>query len=414
MRIHRSSEQALPRAGFPTAFVILLLVLSSSIQLQASELNFSGYAKSYNIWQDKIDLPLLQSDASLQTQNSIRLTLEGFGQTKGVDSVWQLHYEVSPIVSSASVALTNNTLSGTSGAYRLTDIRSTVGAETPKRRIQQNLDRFNLQLNFTGGDLTIGRQAISFGAARFINPTDVFLPFDVRTYNTEYRTGIDAIRFQRPFGQLGEIDFGLILGPDGKEASSAAFGQIKTNLKGNDIHATVIRFAEQNLVGVGMQSALWDFGAWIEAARVTGSHDYWRVSLGLDYSFTESTLATVEYHFNGAGSDDAGTYLTQFSQTPYTHGGVFLLGENYLIPAVSVQLSPLVTAGFQGVFNLDDKSTYVSATLSYNISEDLYIGLGYYHFSGHKLSLTPAGTPRLNSEYGSNPDNLFLSVSYYF
>ena len=382
--------------------------------LQAAEISFSGYAKSYNSWQERIDVPLLQTDSSFQSQNSLRLKLEGFGQTAGVDSVWQVHYEVSPLISSISSNVSNNTLSDSGGAYRLTDLSSTVGTETSKRRIQQNLDRFNLQFNFSAGDLTIGRQAISFGAARFINPTDVFLPFDVRTYNTEYRTGIDAVRFQKPVGQLGEIDFGLILGPDGEAASSAAFGQIKTNLKGSDLHATVIRFAEQNLIGFGLQTALWDFGTWVEAASVTGIRDYWRVSLGLDYSFNESTFASVEYHYNGAGSDDVATYLTQINQIPYSQGGVFFLGENYIIPALSIQLSPLTTVGIQGVFNLDDHSTYLSASLNYNVKEDLYIGLGYYHFSGKKLSLTTTGSPVLNSEYGSNPDNLFVSISYYF
>lgn len=175
-----------------------------------------------------------------------------------------------------------------------------------------------------------------------------------------------------------------------------------------------MRFAEQNLIGLGLQTALWDFGAWFEAASVSGAQDYWRVSLGLDYAFTESTLAMVEYHYNGAGTDDVASYLTQTNQVAYTQGGVFLLGENYIIPAISIQLSPLLSAGLQGLFNLDDNSTYLSASLDYNVKEDLYIGFGYYHFRGEKLSLTNAGTPLLNSEYGSNPNNLFVSISYYF
>ena len=101
-----------------------------SFDLHAAEINFSGYAKSYNSWQERIDLPLLQTDASLQSQNSLRLTLEGFGKTAGVDSVWQLHYEVSPIISSVSSNLSDSTFSASSDAYRLTDLRSTVGAET--------------------------------------------------------------------------------------------------------------------------------------------------------------------------------------------------------------------------------------------------------------------------------------------
>jgi hypothetical protein len=405
----------MPKLRYKFTYFCLSAITSLALvpTATAGKLNFSGYLKSYNIRQAAIDIPLIQNDALIQSQNSIRLNLEGFGQTLGVDSVWQLHYEVNPVITSSATTL-DTTFTNSDRGYRLSDIRSTIGSETPKRRTQQNLDRFNLQLNFDSGDLTIGRQAIAFGAARFINPTDVFLPFDVRTYNTEYRTGIDAIRFQKPFGQLGEIDLGIILGPDGKPESSALFGQLKTNLSGHDIHATLIRFAEQNLIGFGVQSALWDFGTWLEAASLTGVQDYWRVSLGFDYSFTESTLASVEYHYNGAGSDDPAAYLGQFDLVPYTLGGVFLLGENYIIPAVSVQISPLLTLGVQGVFNLDDQSTYTSAIINYNIQEDLYLGLGYYHFSGKKLSQSSLGIPSLNSEYGSNPDNLFVSVNYYF
>ena len=105
--------------------------------------------------------------------------------------------------------------------------------------------------------------------------------------------------------------------------------------------------------------------------------DYWRVSLGLDYAFTESTLAMVEYHYNGAGSDDVASYLTQTNQIPYTQGGVFLLGENYIIPAISIQLSPLLDQlDCRGYLILMINSTYLSASLNYNVKEDLYIGLG--------------------------------------
>ena len=57
------------------------------------------------------------------------------------------------------------------------------------------------------------------------------------TQNTEQ--ALTRSGFRKPFGQLGEIDFGLILGPDGKATSSAAFGQVKTNIKGSDVHVTV-------------------------------------------------------------------------------------------------------------------------------------------------------------------------------
>ena len=100
--------------------------------------------------------------------------------------------------------------------YRLTDLDTNLLDNDNKNPLYQNLDRLNFQVQMDAGDLTIGRQAISFGSARIINPTDIFLPFDVRTFNTEYRNGVDALRFQRPWGDLGEIDIGIVLGKDAK------------------------------------------------------------------------------------------------------------------------------------------------------------------------------------------------------
>ena len=42
-------------------------------------------------------------------------------------------------------------------------------------------------------------------------------------------------------------------------------------------------------------------------------------------------------------------------------------------------------------------------TSDYNLSENTYLGLGYYHFIGPRLS-----------EYGSNPDTFYASLRYYF
>jgi hypothetical protein len=92
-------------------YLFTYLCLSSTTSLAlvsiaaAGELNFSGYLKSYNIRQEAIEIPLIQSDALISSQNSIRLNFEGFGQTLGVDSVWQLHYEVNPVITSSATTL---------------------------------------------------------------------------------------------------------------------------------------------------------------------------------------------------------------------------------------------------------------------------------------------------------------------
>jgi hypothetical protein len=379
-----------------------------------AQLNFSGYLKNYSVIQNKIDNDLFQFDQSYRMQNSARLMLDYFNE----DQVWQLHYEGGVESNSRLFPGGSAFVSPDRQNYRFSDIRSTIGPSPKKNTIPQNLDRFNVQFRMESGDLTIGRQAITFGSARVINPTDVFIPFDVRTLNTEYRTGIDAIRFQKPIGQLGELDMGVVLGPDGKPENSSAFLQLLANADGRDYQFTAMRFSDQNLIGAGVQSGLGDFGFWFESAYVSGDEDYVRSSIGVDYGFNEDVFGMIEYHYNGAGSDDADNYLANLNEIAYRAGGVFLLGKNYLIPVISWQVSPLLGLSFQTLANLDDSSVFLSANADYSLSDNVYLGIGYQHFSGDDFNvsaLNPAPEQiQLGSEYGSNPDSLYISLRYYF
>lgn len=376
-----------------------------------AETNFSGYLKSYGVVQDEISNDLFQANTIYQAQNTGRFMLESF---RG-NVIYQLHYEVSPVFVSQSVAAAAPTFNVVGDSYRLTDIETSLSQDPEqKNQVYQNLDRLNMQVQLDTGDLTIGRQAISFGAARLINPTDVFLPFNVQTFNTEYRTGVDAIRFQKPWGELGEIDIGVVLGSDANRETSAAFLQIRRNVAGKDLNFALIEFAEQTLLGVGLQSELGDMGFWFETAYVDGDKDYLRTSTGLDYAFTENIFGMVEYHYNGAGSSNPDDYLSLFNTTAYQRGGVFLLGKHYLMPSISIQVSPLWSVAVQAIINLDDQSAFSSVSAEYNVAENFYMDFGLYLFNGDNLTVTPFGQPVFGSEYGANPHTLFTSIRWYF
>ncbi|XOV88928.1 MAG: hypothetical protein ACFHX7_03350 [Pseudomonadota bacterium] len=375
--------------------LLVLLAVSPARQTSASDA-MSGYIKSY----------LLHQESLTQSQNSLRLMWDHPAAGYNL----QLHYELSPTFSSVNVTSATGNLP-LPAAWRLTDIEQEA-ASHGHHSVSQNLDRLNIQFNLAAGDITLGRQAITFGMARVINPTDVFLPFDVRTFNTEYRAGVDALRFQHPVGQLGEVDLGIILGEGARADESAAFLQVRGNVDGMDLQLALTRYAGQSLIGGGLQTALGSFGFWLEAAATRGDQDYIRVSTGLDYAFTENTYGLLEYHFNGAGSNQPEDYLTRPGSVAYQRGGVFLLGRHYLIPSISLQLSPLWSAGIQSIINLSDRSAFISANVVLNASQNVYLDLGYYHFLGRQF--TQDNPPVPGSEYGSSPDTLYASVRYYF
>lgn len=393
--------------------LILAIALSILADLSFAQNNtrLSGYIKSYLIIQGSIDNDLVQVGSIYESQNAARLMLDSVGTTFS----WQLHYEILPLFKSRTPKLNNQTLSHPGDNYRYSDISSELADKTSKHPVYQNLDRFNLQIKLDAGDLTIGRQAITFGSARFINPSDIFLPFDIRTFNQEYRFGVDAIRFERPMGELGELDSGVVLGPEGSKENSGAYVNLRTHLSDIDIIVTITRFSRQNLIAAGLETALGNAGFWFEAARVTGETDYLRISTGLDYAFSEFTFGMLEYHYNEASEGNPETYLQQFLTTPYQKGGVFLLGKNYLLTSLSLTTSPLWNIGMSIVLNLNDDSTYASVKAEYNLKEDMYIDLGFYHFDGDDLRSSPvAPFFQLQSEFGSNPNLVFFAFRYYF
>ncbi len=391
-------------------YVLTLGFLLISSVHSVAETSISGYLKSFAVGQDKISNPVFSVPTIYQSQNSLRLKFENFeGST-----AWQLHYEISSLLQSRQLPSSGTTFNVVSDSYRLTDLDPDLSADNQKNKTYQNLDRLNYQWRFSHGDLTVGRQAISFGSARIINPTDVFLPFDVQTFNTEYRTGVDAIRYQHPLGDLGEVDLGVVLGKGAKAEHSAVFMQLRGNMDGKDLLFAYSRFSQQTMFGVGVQSALADFGTWFEAAIVTGDVDYTRMSLGLDYAFTENTFAMIEYHYNGAGSDTPAEYLGSRDSVPYTRGGVFLLGTQYVIPTFSVQFSPLLNGAIQAIYNISDHSAFLSASTEFNVAENFYVDFGAYFFIGKALTRQTSGVPLLLSEYGSNPNTVYASIRYYF
>lgn len=398
----------------------LLVFLVPMASFAETDFNFGGYMKSFAIAQSAIEVEGLPAEIDnfhsvYQSQNALRLMADAFS---GENIAWQLHYEVTPIFFSHSAdgnPFSDTTFSSSDNNYRLTDINATLGDSTSKRVTYQNLDRLNARFNLESGDLTVGRQVISLGSARMINPTDVFLPFTVTTLNQEYRTGIDMIRFQKPMGDLSEFDMGVVLGDDAKTENSAVFIKGQSNWEGSDVSVTAIRFAEQNLLGTGIESSIGDMGVWFETAWVFGDDNYNRTSLGVDYSFSTNVFGQMEYHYNGAGAADPESYIGLEEHVAYQKGGVFLLGENYLMPSLSWTATPILTLAISSLINLDDASAFVNASGSYSLGDELGMDFGIYVFCGDELAYQPLPPAvMIQSEYGSNSNLAYMSLKYYF
>ena len=435
------------------------LLLFCSHLVFADEFNVSGYVKSYALLEKSIDIMVNNNingansynvdsintvaninnekiNSNVQSQNALRLMAAYLSKDYGN---FELHYEIQPIYQHSNTSITtqlndetkqenktNSTLAVATNRYRVKDIDTVLAHSGQHVKALQNLDRFNYQYNHQQGDLTLGRQVISFGSARFINPSDIFIPFGIQTLNQEYRVGIDAIRYQYYLNDVTMIDMGVVVGRDAKKANSAIFLRNKLSMNGSDIETIFIQLDNAWLAGAGVERALGDFGFWFETAYMNRqkTNNYWRTSIGADYAVNNNIVLMLEYHYNGAGhhnpshyntNDD--NYNTDDNGSANQESGVFLLGKNYLIPAISWLVTPLISINANAFININDHSTFINLSSEVSWSDNLYSDFGLYLSTGNdNLTLQTNITPPLNmaSEFGAYPLSFYASLRYYF
>ncbi|MFZ0390478.1 MAG: hypothetical protein WAN36_08455 [Calditrichia bacterium] len=401
-------------------FAVLFLPMTLTA---ADRLSFGGYYKNFSLF---LHLPSGSSTAGLQQQdfgavyNRLRLQADfSFHQNLSFHAAYQ------PVIRIQDPLLFDNSIFFNeieSGAYRVDDLQSRLYPAGKKQQnsfgISQNLDRLFMQWRLAFADVYLGRQAVAWGSARVINPTDVIAPYAFDELDQEERRGVDALRVRIPLGMLSELDFGYLPGSDFQWRNSAVFIRSRFYVKQNDVAFLAMEFRENLLIGLDLARSIGGAGSWLETAYVfpetfTGSANrpdgYLRLSIGADYSFTGEIYGFMEYHYNGAGENRPEYYLKNFSKTAYRQGAVYLLGSHYLMPGISYQATPLLGTFLQAIWNVPDGSFYFAPSVEYNIAENIYLAGGA--FIG--LGTAPAGR-QLKSEFGSYPDTIYSSFRVYF
>ena len=385
-----------------------------------AEFQIGGYYKNFFT---AFDSPLPETPVTGVVVNRLRLNLS-YAPTDSL--FFAFAYDFTPRVQDPSLfSQSPFAIGAASSRYRVADFDSLLypGKDEPigSVGIYHNLDRAAMQFSTDFADISIGRDAIAWGAARIINPTDVVAPFNYDQLDTEDRVGVDAVRIRIPVGVLGEVDTGYIFGANFDFDKSAIFLRTQLNAAETDFSILLLEFQRDLLVGLDIARGIGGAGFWLETAYVftdpfddgrIASDDYLRTSFGLDYSFSGETYAFIEYHFNGAGTDKPDNFLTNLDRSAYTRGGVYLLGVHYLAPGISHQLTPLIGISGQMLFNLSDPSTWIAPQIAYNIAEDIHLSVGGFISLGKRPK--DDDSTQLQSEFGSYPNLFFSSFRIYF
>lgn len=361
----------------------------------------SGYLRNFLT---STDMSRLGLGSTVELESRARLKLIG---EIGNGLRAEIAYEIAPHLreNNPRAAMYASALTGMS--YRAGDIDGVLAPSDLEASdtlyVTQNLDRAFITYKAADFDLHMGRQAVAFGSARTVNPTDVLAPYSFTTLAKEERIGVDAIRLMVPTALLGQIDAGIVFGDDAREKNSAEFARYRMDLSGTGVSMMLMRYRRNEMLGLDINGTMGGASAWLEASYTSSrdDYDYARLTAGLDYALTSTTYAFAEYHLNGAGASNRNAYSADGAA--YADGAVYLLGLHYIGAGLTHEITPLVALSAQGLLNLTDHSAMLGPALQYNMEEDVYTSIGAY-----------VGAGGSGTEFRSSADVYYCSLSLYF
>lgn len=423
------------------AGLVVFAALSAGLCLPApagtgGKLTFGGYFKNFStvllppalrLGDVRLDQPDLGA-----VSNRLRLELSLLPSSA---VSFQIAYDLSPIIQDRRLWSGNLYYPGLESLeYRFADLRPRLypepGQVPASFGVMQNFDRCLLSVKLPAADILVGRQAIAWGSARVINPTDVLVPFAFNELDKEERRGVDALRVRIPLGTVEELDLGAVSGRSFDALKDAFYARGRIHRLNADISGLAMAFRGHLLIGLDLARSIGGAGSWLEAAYVVpdafreekrpGEEGYFRASAGLDYNFSAGLYGFAEYHFNSAGAAAAEDYLSFLDKAAYRDGAVYLLGRHYLSGGLTYQLSPLLPVTGLVIVNLTDPSFVIAPSLEYNIAENIYLAGGAYLGIGRAPEIGPGPPPDLlrpsilHSEFGAYPDLVYGSFRVYF
>lgn len=414
---------------FGTIFLLLTWPIWSE-----ENFNIRGYYKNFSILfmppSYKLNDTTLANPDMGAVNNRLRLKVDLDLSPK---CSFQLDYDFSPRIQDASLFKEDAFIAEFKPLeYRLDDFRARLYPRAEETAASfglfHNLDRFSLTIKSQFSDIFIGRQAIAWGSARVINPTDIIAPFAFNELDKEERRGVDAVRMRVPLGMMDELDVGFVAGRKFDSEKNAFFLRGKIYKLRTDMSCLLIAFRKHLLIGLDLARSIGGAGFWLETAYVIpdyfrGANDksdqnYFRASIGLDYNLNSKTYGFLEYHFNSSGKSRPINYTRFLESSAFKDGSVYLMSRNYLNLGTTYQLSSLSPLTGLLIFNLNDMSLMTSSFLEYNIAENIYLAAGAYIGIGKKpeVNIDPQALHPLffRSEFGSYPDMLFTSFRVYF
>lgn len=268
-------------------------------------------------------------------------------------------------------------------------------------KLNHFIDRLYFRQGLKYGDITIGRQRISWGTGRIWNPTDLFNPLNPANYSKIEKDGADAISVKLNFDNF--TDLNVVYNPQKIIKNSNTGFRFRTNFQAFDISLMGGYFDKRIVTGFDFAGNMFDAGIRGEGIVSMDEDDlsdnFIKYIFGLDNQFTSKLYGVIEYHFNGEGAKN----ISDYDFEKIAKSNILNLGRNYLFISATYQLSLVLNGLISNNINLNDGSGYINLTGNYSLSDNIYLNIGTQFTYGKSLT-----------EYWFYPPSIYIQSELYF
>jgi hypothetical protein len=312
---------------------------------------------------------------------------------------------------------------------RMIDLTTTI-VDDDKVDIWHDFDRAAVTVFLSAADVTVGRQAITWGISGLFPVADLWAQFSPFELDTEEKPGTDALRVLAYPASNVELDFvigsGLVVDTlpfdvpfvirdTTREPSLGIRATVELPI--GDVYLAGGKFWRELIVmgGVSLVADVWKLKAeaavpWdmdaeeVRTVRFTGGVEW----LGPDVSLS------IEYHFNGLGSTQSDEYAALLASPELARGETYYLGRHLAGGFGSYLATDRLTLSFGALTNLNDPSAAFLPALNYDFGQSIRIGAGGLVSLGAKPVFPTGLLPQLESEFGTYGSFGYAQVSVYF
>ncbi len=236
--------------------------------------------------------------------------------------------------------------------------------------------------------VVVGRQRIAFGSANFYSPMDLFNPVSPLSLEPQERVGVDGASFEYDYNPTTFLTLALGLADQSDRRRMAAY--FKTTVKSYDLHFLIAQIFTDYVLGFGFSGYLQGGGLYGEVTytmpqEMTFEPDqgnYFRTTLGYQYSFKNAMILTAEYYHNDGVI--SGLALQNPALLFSSESGLTTVDRNFLAASLSAQVTPILTSNAAIVYDLDAGSYFLGPSLTFSAPHSVTLAAGAQIFDGSK------------------------------